>query len=99
MVRCACGAWVVDQTVSLPVTWSMSATAPQVSSGAGCERGYTRSWLTTTSAAANTASVAARSPASQSKMWLSALPSRSSLITGAPGASARPASITHGSSS
>ena len=38
-VRCACGAWVVDQIVSLPVTLSKSATAPQVSSGAGCTRG------------------------------------------------------------
>ena len=38
-VRCACGACEVDQTVSLPVTSSMSATAPQVSSGAGWTRG------------------------------------------------------------
>ncbi len=39
MVRWACGAWLVDQMVSLPLTASMSATAPQVSSGAGCTRG------------------------------------------------------------
>ncbi len=38
-VRCACGACDVDQTVSFPLTLSMSATAPQVSSGAGWERG------------------------------------------------------------
>ena len=38
-VRCACGAWLVDQTVSLPVTRSMLAIVPQVSIGAGCERG------------------------------------------------------------
>ena len=38
-VRWACGAWVVSQMVSLPVTWSKSATAPQVSSGAGWTRG------------------------------------------------------------
>jgi hypothetical protein len=38
-VRCACGACEVDQTVSLPVTSSMSATAPHVSSGAGWTRG------------------------------------------------------------
>ncbi len=67
-VRCACGAWEVHQTVSFPDTGSMSATVPQVSSGAGCDRGYTMSWATTTSAAANTASVAAWSPADQSKM-------------------------------
>ena len=57
------------------------------------------SWVTTTSAAANAASVAAWSPASQSKMWLSALPGRSSRITGAPGSSARSASTTGGSGS
>ena len=57
------------------------------------------SWLTTTSAAAKTASVAALSPASQSKMWLSALPGRSSRMTGAPGSSARSASATTGSGS
>src|SRR5215469_2947959 len=57
------------------------------------------SWLTTTSAAAKTASVAALSPASQSKMWLSALPGRSSRMTGAPGSSARSASATAGSGS
>ena len=57
------------------------------------------SWPTTTSAAANTASVAALSPAAQSKMWLSALPGRSSRITGAPGSSARSASATTGSGS
>ncbi len=45
--------------------------------------------LTTTSAFANTASVAAASPVSQSKQWLSVLPSRSSRITGASGARAR----------
>ncbi len=38
-VRCACGAWVVDQTVSFPLSVSMSATVPQVSSGAGWDRG------------------------------------------------------------
>jgi hypothetical protein len=38
-VRWACGAWVVVQTVSLPVTLSKSAIEPQVSSGAGCTRG------------------------------------------------------------
>ena len=38
-VRCACGAWLVAQTVSLPATWSKSATMPQVSSGAGCTLG------------------------------------------------------------
>ena len=38
-VRCACGACVVAHTVSFPVTGSSSATAPQVSSGAGCDRG------------------------------------------------------------
>ena len=37
---------------------------------------------TTTSAFAKTASVAASSPVSQSKQWLSVLPSRSSRITG-----------------
>ena len=57
------------------------------------------SWLTTTSAAAKTASVAALSPASQSKMWLLALPGRSSRMTGAPGSSARSASTTTGSGS
>ena len=43
------------------------------------------SWLTTTSALANTASHSALSPDSQSKMWLSVLPSMSSRMTGAPG--------------
>ena len=38
-VRWAWGAWVVHQMVSLPVTLSMSAIAPQVSSGAGWTRG------------------------------------------------------------
>ncbi len=38
-VRWACGAWLVIQAVSLPVTLSMWATDPHVSSGAGCERG------------------------------------------------------------
>ncbi len=57
------------------------------------------SWLTTTSAFANTASVAAASPVSQSKQWLSVLPSRSSRITGASGASAFRTSITGGSMS
>ncbi len=38
-VRCACGAWVVSQMVSFPLTWSYWATAPQVSSGAGWTRG------------------------------------------------------------
>ncbi len=98
-VRCACGACVVAQTVSFPVTGSISATAPQVSSGAGCERGYSMSWVTTTSAAAKAASVAARSPADQSKMWLSRWPATSSRITGAPGSRARVASTTTGSGS
>ncbi len=57
------------------------------------------SCATTTSAAANAASVAALSPASHSKMWLSARPGMSSRITGAPGSSARSASITGGSGS
>ena len=43
------------------------------------------SCVTTTSALANAASVAALSPASQSKMWLSVLPSMSSRMTGASG--------------
>ena len=38
-VRWACGAWLVAQTVSLPLTRLKSATMPQVSSGAGCTRG------------------------------------------------------------
>ncbi len=38
-VRWACGACVVSYSVSLPLTGSMSATAPQVSMGAGCTRG------------------------------------------------------------
>ncbi|CFS07326.1 Uncharacterised protein [Mycobacterium tuberculosis] len=38
-VRCACGAWLVVHSVSFPVTGSRSATAPQVSIGAGCTRG------------------------------------------------------------
>ena len=86
-------------TVSWPVTSLKSAMAPQVSSGAGCDRGYSMSWATTTSALANAASVAASSPASQSKMWLSCLPARSSRITGAPGSSALVASTTGGSCS
>src|ERR1017187_7132049 len=57
------------------------------------------SCATTTSAAAKMASVAAWSPAAQSKTWLSCLPSRSSRITGAPGSSAFVASITTGSGS
>ena len=55
------------------------------------------SQLTTTSAAAKTASVAALSPALQSKMWLP--PGRSSRTTGAPGSSAVAASISGGSGS
>src|SRR6266487_1980776 len=54
---------------------------------------------TTTSAAAKTASVAASSPAAQSKILLSARPGRSSRTTGAPGSSARSASATTGSGS
>ena len=69
-MRWACGACVVHQTVSLPLTASWSAIAPQVSIGAGCERGNTMSCSTTTSARANAASVAAASPDSQSKTWL-----------------------------
>src|SRR5580693_9105725 len=57
------------------------------------------SWRTITSAAANAASVAAWSPADQSKMWLSRCPARSSRITAAPGSSARVASATTGSGS
>src|SRR5262249_39860268 len=57
------------------------------------------SWLTTTSAAANPWSVFARWPASQSKMWLSVLPSLWSRIPGASGSSARRASTTAGSGS
>ena len=57
------------------------------------------SWVTTTSAAAKTASVAALSPADQSKMRLSDRPARSSRITSAPGSSAVRASITAGSGS
>jgi hypothetical protein len=98
-VRCACGAWVVHHRVSLPLTRSKSATAPMVSIGAGCTLGYTISSLTTTSALSNTASVAALSPASQSKMWLSVLPSLSSRITAASGSSALRALTTGGSGS
>ncbi|GAP55083.1 hypothetical protein AHiyo6_16480 [Arthrobacter sp. Hiyo6] len=98
-VRWACGAWVVSYSVSLPLTASKSATAPQVSMGAGCTRGYTISWETTTSAAANTASVSAASPISQSKIRLSVRPSMSSRITGASGSSACRASTTGGSTS
>ena len=57
------------------------------------------SWVTTTSARAKTASVAAASPVSQSKQWLSCLPSMSVRMTGASGASAVRASTTGGSSS
>ena len=95
-VRCACGACVVHQTVSFPLTRSNSASAPQVSIGAGCERGKVISCsTTTTSARANTASVAAASPASQSKMWLSIRPGSSSRITGASGLERR-AGVDHG---
>ena len=38
-VRMACGAWVVIQTVSLPLTVSKSATQPQVSIEATWMRG------------------------------------------------------------
>ena len=55
--------------------------------------------MTTTSAAANTSSASALSPASQSKMWLSVRPSMSSRITGASGSSALRASTTGGRSS
>ena len=51
------------------------------------------SCLTTTSAFAKTASVASLSPVSQSKQWLSVLPSRSVRITSASGASALRTSI------
>ena len=99
-MRCACGAWVVHQTVSFPPTRSKSATAPHVSIGAGCERGNCISCsTTTTSSRANTASVAAASPASQSKMWLSMRPGSSSRMTGASGSSAKRASTTAGSGS
>jgi hypothetical protein len=37
-VRTACGAWKVPQTVSLPLTLSIDATQPQVSSGQGWVR-------------------------------------------------------------
>ncbi len=57
------------------------------------------SWLTTTSALANTSSQSALSPDSQSKMWLSTWPSRSSRMTGAPGAMAWRASMTGSSAS
>ena len=97
--RCACGAWLVDHIVSLPETGSKSATAPQVSSGAGWTRGYSRCSVTVTSARRNTSSVRAASPVSQSKMWLPAWPSRSSRISGASASSARRASITAGSGS
>ena len=101
-VRWACGACVVHQTVSLPLTASWSAIAPQVSIGAGCERGNSMSCSTTTSARANAAAVAAASPDSQSKTWLAGAPSalsRSSRITGASGSSARRASTTASSGS
>ena len=54
---------------------------------------------TTTSASANTRSVSASSPASQSKMWLSVLPSLSSRMTGASASSAWRGSDTTGSGS
>ncbi len=98
-VRCACGACVVHHTVSLPSTLSKCASAPQVSIGAGCERGKTMSCSTTTSARAKAAAVAAASPASQSKMWLSVRPTWSSRITGASGSSARTGSTTASSGS
>ena len=47
-------------SVSLPLMRSNSATAPQVSIGAGCERGNTMSCSTTTSASANTRAVRPR---------------------------------------
>ncbi len=50
--------------------------------------------LTTTSALSKTAWVAAASPVSQSKQWLSVLPSRSVRITGASGSSAFRTSMT-----
>ncbi len=93
-VRCACGACVVHHSVSLPSTRSYAAIAPHVSIGAGCERGKTMSCATTTSARANAASVAARSPASQSKTWLP-----SSRTGVAPSANASRALITTGSGS
>ena len=52
-----------------------------------------------TSAAAKAASVAALSPDSQSKMWLSVLPSISSRTSGASASSALRASIIGGSGS
>ena len=57
------------------------------------------SWVIVTSASANTASVRAASPDSQSKMWLLVQPGRSSRMSGAPGSSAWRASITAGSGS
>ena len=57
-----------------------------------------KSPLTTTSAAAKAAAVAALSPAFQSKMRLPP-PGRSSRTSGAPGASAVEASISGGSGS
>jgi hypothetical protein len=57
------------------------------------------SWVTTTSASAKTWSQRAASPDSQSKMWLSALLSMSSRMTGAPSSSARRASTTGSSGS
>ncbi len=55
--------------------------------------------LTMTSASANAFSVAARSPASQCKMWLSFLSFLSVRRTGAPGSSALNGSTTTGSGS
>ena len=52
--------------------------------------------VTTTSADAKTRSVASASPVSQSKQWLSVLPSRSSRMSGAPGSSALRTSTTGG---
>ena len=98
-VRCACGAWVVHQTVRRPLTGSWSAIAPHVSIGAGCERGNTMSCSTTTAARSKAAAVASASPVSQSKARLLRPASRSSRITGASGSSARRAFTTAGSGS
>ena len=62
-------------------------------------RGMYRSCLTTTSASARARSVAALSPTSQWKMWLSFLPSLSVRSTGASGSSALNGSTTTGSGS
>ena len=99
IVRWACGAWLVDQTVSLPLTVSMVGHR-----AAGLQRRRVHPRVEHVlghrdSAAAKTRRSAARSPASQSKIRLSAWPAMSSRISGAPGSSARVASTTGGSGS